>query len=200
MLNSYAAGKSTLAPYAEYRKNYYYFRKGDYKSALNVINNTSLPSNDLELERTKLFDVGLINYSCLNKKDEGLKYFNELVSKYPSDRLSEMAIVLYGAQKGTKDNDKNIANSVTANNAVLTNYPNPFNPSTVISYNIPENSSVKLTVYDVLGKEVKVLVNETQNKGSYQVTFNGTGLSSGLYFYQLQAGNINQIRKMVLTK
>jgi hypothetical protein len=65
------------------------------------------------------------------------------------------------------------------------NYPNPFNPTTVISYQLPVVSSVRLAVYDLLGREVAVLVNERKAPGSYEVKFDGAGLASGVYFYRL---------------
>jgi len=68
------------------------------------------------------------------------------------------------------------------------NYPNPFNPITTIQFSIPNPAFVTLKVYDLLGREVCVLVNEKKAPGSYEVTFDGTGLSSGVYFYRLQAG------------
>jgi hypothetical protein len=85
------------------------------------------------------------------------------------------------------------------------NYPNPFNPSTTIRYTIPnvtlsgvEGSRVQLKVYDVLGNEVATLVNEFRNAGSYEIIFNASKLSSGIYFYELKAGNMIQIKKMIL--
>jgi len=80
------------------------------------------------------------------------------------------------------------------------NYPNPFNPSTTIRYAIPENSPVQLKVYDVLGVEVSILVNETQNAGYYNVSFNAANLSNGIYFYKIQAGNFLDVKKMILLK
>ena len=80
------------------------------------------------------------------------------------------------------------------------NYPNPFNPSTSIQFRIPENSFVSLKIYNVLGKEVVTLMNEEKNAGSYEVNFNASSLSSGVYFYKLEAGNFTQTRKMVLMK
>ena len=80
------------------------------------------------------------------------------------------------------------------------NYPNPFNPVTVINYSIPENSVINIKVYDILGREVKHLVNEYKPAGNYSVSFDGSNLSSGVYFYKLEAGNFSEIKKMILMK
>ena len=80
------------------------------------------------------------------------------------------------------------------------NYPNPFNPTTSISYQLPMISHVSLKVYDVLGKEIKTLVNERQNAGIHNLTFNGSNLPTGIYFYRLQAGNYTQTKKLILLK
>ena len=80
------------------------------------------------------------------------------------------------------------------------NYPNPFNPNTSISYSIPENSFVTLKIYDVLGHEVEVLINEQKEPGNYQIDFNASELSSGIYYYTLTAGNFTSTKKMSLIK
>ena len=80
------------------------------------------------------------------------------------------------------------------------NYPNPFNPSTSIQYQIAGISQVTLKVYDVLGNEVATLVNEAKPAGSYEVNFNASKLSSGIYFYKLQAGTFLKTKKMILMK
>jgi hypothetical protein len=80
------------------------------------------------------------------------------------------------------------------------NYPNPFNPSTTIRYQLPVASEVKLEVYDVLGKKIATLVNERQSAGAYQVVWNASGLSSGTYFYRLQAGTFVETKKMIMVK
>ena len=80
------------------------------------------------------------------------------------------------------------------------NYPNPFNPSTVISYNLAEGNFISLKVYNELGKEVATLVSERQNPGSYSINFNGSNLSSGLYYYKLQSGDFSDTKKMLLVK
>ncbi|HEY6437173.1 MAG TPA: T9SS type A sorting domain-containing protein, partial [Ignavibacteriaceae bacterium] len=80
------------------------------------------------------------------------------------------------------------------------NYPNPFNPSTLISYQIPISSNVTLKIYDALGKEVAILVNENKPAGTYDVEFNASILPSGVYFYQIKADNFLQTKKMLLLK
>jgi hypothetical protein len=80
------------------------------------------------------------------------------------------------------------------------NYPNPFNPSTTIRYQLPVASEVKLEVYDVLGKKIATVVNERQSAGAYQVVWNASGLSSGTYFYRLQAGTFVETKKMIMVK
>lgn len=84
--------------------------------------------------------------------------------------------------------------------ALSQNYPNPFNPTTTISYQIPKAGNIKLVVYDVLGREVKVMVNEFKKAGTYHITFDGTSLASGLYLYRLTAGDFTQSKKMILIK
>jgi hypothetical protein len=80
------------------------------------------------------------------------------------------------------------------------NYPNPFNPSTLIKYSVPENDFVKLSVYNLVGEEVSILVNEIVDAGFYEAAFNVGKLPSGIYFYRLQSGNAVQLKKMVLMK
>jgi hypothetical protein len=80
------------------------------------------------------------------------------------------------------------------------NYPNPFNPITTIKYQIPELSFVTLKVYDVLGNEVATLVNEVKPSGEYQVEFDGSELTSGIYLFRLEADEFAQIKKMILLK
>jgi len=80
------------------------------------------------------------------------------------------------------------------------NYPNPFNPETTINYILPKTAEVKLSIYDIKGNIVKNLVNCTQKAGHYSVTFQGNNLSSGIYFYRINAGNFNMVKRMLLIK
>jgi hypothetical protein len=91
-------------------------------------------------------------------------------------------------------------NELPSNFSLEQNYPNPFNPSTTISYQIPTRIMVTLKLYDILGREVTTLVSEEKPAGTYELTWNAENLPSGVYFYQLTAGEFIQTRKMILLK
>ena len=93
-----------------------------------------------------------------------------------------------------------ISSEIPSNYSLFQNYPNPFNPSTNIKYQISKNSFVILKVYDLLGREISTLVNELQKAGVYEVQFSNSELTSGIYFYRMQAGNYSETKKMVYIK
>jgi len=93
-------------------------------------------------------------------------------------------------------NEHNFLNSYNLSQ----NFPNPFNPSTRISYNVGDPGLVQLKIFNILGVEVATLVNEQQYSGNYEVDFNASRLSSGVYFYSLSVNNFTQTRKMILEK
>ena len=80
------------------------------------------------------------------------------------------------------------------------NFPNPFNPSTTIQFQIPNSQFTTLRVYDTLGKEVSTLVSKKLNPGNHTCTFDGSNLASGIYYYQLVAGEYREVSKMILLK
>ncbi|HOI28877.1 MAG TPA: T9SS type A sorting domain-containing protein [Melioribacteraceae bacterium] len=112
----------------------------------------------------------------------------------------------YAESDYTQEKELNIATSVNDNTQLPVefrlenNYPNPFNPTTTIRYHIPEISFVVLTVYDVLGNEIKKLVNSNHEPGVYSVDFQAKDYSNGVYFYKLQAGKFVSVKKMLLLK
>jgi len=97
---------------------------------------------------------------------------------------------------GVENNQTRIPNGF----ALEQNYPNPFNPSTVIRYHLSVISNVKLSIYDILGKEIAVLVAGKQNTGTHQAQWNAENLPSGVYFYRLQAGSFVETKKLVLLR
>ncbi len=119
--------------------------------------------------------------------------------------------IFEGPSEGSYSNEStayvpDIITSVETKNELPTkfhleqNYPNPFNPTTTIKYQIPEISFVTLKVYDVLGSEIETLINEEKPVGSYEVDFDASNLSSGIYFFRLKAGSFVETKKMVLLK
>jgi hypothetical protein len=88
----------------------------------------------------------------------------------------------------------------TPENFCLGNYPNPFNPTTIITYSLSVPKHVTLKTYDMLGTDVEPLVNEEKFSGTYNVKFDGANFSSGIYLYTLKAGKFNKTRKLILMK
>jgi hypothetical protein len=95
---------------------------------------------------------------------------------------------------------KNPVSEVTSHFVLMQNYPNPFNPTTAIRYGLPNRSYVTLTVVNTLGQQVAVLEDGQREAGYHEVKFDGSGLSSGVYFYRIQAGSFVQTRKLLLIR
>ncbi len=160
---------------------------------------------------------GLVDGNIINKEyDDSLFIMGEAVmkSKINISRKFRRQYNLYGdpalnlwpadnnvPRNKTLSGNSDVNNNQTINKYILfNNYPNPFNPTTTISYSIPTSEFITLKVYDVLGKEVAALVNEEKPAGSYKVEFNAGNLSSGIYFYKLRANNYTKTLKLVLIK
>lgn len=114
---------------------------------------------------------------------------------------------VYAFNKAGSSHYSNIVTATTNGHAAYdydfilnTNYPNPFNPKTVINYQLSMFNFVSLNVYDILGNEVITLVNEKQDAGSYSVEFDGSKYSSGMYFYKLETENFSDTKRMILIK
>jgi hypothetical protein len=109
-------------------------------------------------------------------------------------------VVADGETPPTPPTEENTASQTPTEFLLQQNYPNPFNPSTRISYFIPSQSDVRLVIYNLMGQEIQVLVNEVRSAGSYEVEFNASQLPSGVYIYRLTAGGLISTNKMVLIK
>ena len=138
--------------------------------------------------------------NALNSVTEARNIAKDVIGFYGTN----FSYVPVGVKKATHDN-------LPTEYSLSQNYPNPFNPSTTIKYQIPTHSgqvvgsgfslrNVTLKVYDILGREVTTLVNQQQKPGSYEVLFNASNLTSGVYFYRLQSGSFNESRKMILLR
>lgn len=132
-------------------------------------------------------------YPALNASSSGLNavYIKNVPTGYiyfkknPTGNLIGLSILSYNVPK---------------NYLLFQNYPNPFNPSTKIKFQIKENSKAIIKIYDVLGKEISILVNESLQPGTYQISWDAVNLPSGIYFYSLQTGKYSETRKMTLIK
>ncbi|MBE0539349.1 MAG: T9SS type A sorting domain-containing protein [Ignavibacterium sp.] len=142
--------------------------------------NGTIPARPILVQLNATFDAikGVLYYSFSNYK---------LVPRKNDDFVNYATDVAY-------------ENNLPKDFSISQNYPNPFNPSTTIQYALPKEDMVTLRIYNILGQAVKTLVNQNQAAGTYTVTFDASDLTSGIYFYSIQAGNYNQVKKMVLIK
>jgi len=129
------------------------------------------------------------------------------INYYYSDKMNNPGIYYYRLKQIDNNGTFNYNSPVEVNFKPVVkgyyleqNYPNPFNPGTTIAYSLPEASNVKLSVFNALGQQVKIVENVYKNSGNYNVTLNADDLNSGIYFYKLEAGQFSQIRKMILMK
>ena len=135
----------------------------------------------------------LLTVPVLDPTIPGLSDISNVLVSDPSGRINE----LLGARIDLR--------ALPMDYALSQNYPNPFNPDTQIPYQLPENVDVSLIVYNTLGQQVRVLVNEKQDAGFYRMTWDGKDeigrrVSSGIYLVRIEAGKFKQVRKMVLLK
>ena len=125
---------------------------------------------------------------------------NRIVPVWTDERAGGFDQEIYTAVIDSPIGIRPIAGILPDRFILYQNFPNPFNPSTNIRYDISKSAFVKLVVYDILGREVKTLVNEFKTPGTYRLNFNASNLASGTYFYRIQAGDFVKIKKMVLVK
>lgn len=100
----------------------------------------------------------------------------------------------------TFSSEINITPSFPESYVLSQNFPNPFNPSTTIKFELPKDERITIKIYDILGKEVKTIVDDFRKQGRYSVSFDGSGLASGIYIYQLKTKDIVLNHKMLLIK
>jgi hypothetical protein len=149
-------------------------------------------------------DPTFIDYAtsinCLgNENSMMIRYKVYAIDKYQSSSVYSDFVATPADGVSLPDNLKSI-NNAPKDFKIFQNYPNPFNPVTNIKYDLPKNEFVAIKIYDLLGREIKTLVNEFKNAGSYLVSFNGGEFASGVYFYRIQAGSFVQVKRMVLIK
>jgi hypothetical protein len=170
--------------------------------------NTLYSSNSfaLPLDSTRRTVSGnlIVPFNGLNQQYDLslLMELNGMAQQYlnQTDNINLVNTYLFGSESLSKRNEtKSNLNQVTEYK-LEQNYPNPFNPVTKIKFEVPRTSVISIIVYDVLGREIKELLNEFKPAGTYELTFDGNNLPCGVYFYKLQAEDFIQTRKMVLIR
>ena len=146
-------------------------------------------TSEIILNVKSTFDNGLIMIGITDYPSGG--DFDDNILAIKTDSLGNTSSLVF-----INGQSQNVSNSFYLSQ----NYPNPFNPKTTIKYTIPKTGLVTLKIYDVLGKEIMTLVNETIAAGNYEVEFNGSNLSSGVYFYRIESGEFISIKKMILIR
>jgi hypothetical protein len=191
---------------AGFRKLYQYIRMGDLDNAISYGKNILQSEEDTIKIKMALYDMGNLLY--VDKKDiiAGAIYYHELIKRFPYDILSSMAKIRLGeGLPEVKDNknENKVKIETEKSGITLNNYPNPFNPTTVISFRIPGRDVtcyVSLKVFDILGREIKTLINGKMESGRHEVEFNANGMASGIYFYRLTVQPSDGTKAVVINK
>jgi tetratricopeptide (TPR) repeat protein len=205
-------GKQSIGATSALLLNKHLMKKEKYAEAVEGYKKIAKDFPNTDHEKLSLYYLGSINWYNLKDIKTGEGYFRELIKKYPDDPLSDASLMTLGEWKPkTKEKGyKEIKPVETEKSGItLTNYPNPFNPTTVISFQIPETqnivetqnlASVQLKVFDILGREIKTLVNENMEAGKHEVQFNAANLASGMYFYRLTVQPSDGSKAIVINK
>lgn len=154
----------------------------------------SKPHNPYDLRDFKL---RCIVKDATNTTKTSNEFYVDVVSYPPEFSIGQND---YNKDQAISLAKENEVASIPGSFALNQNYPNPFNPTTTIEYQLPSDGFVSLKIFDLLGSEVKTLVNEFKTKGRYSITFDASNLASGLYIYQLKSSNFSLIKKMILSK
>ena len=145
-------------------------------------------------------------YFTDNHGESWIKIFNSEVNKIIADNSnprkiyfnSKFGLIRFTDTLVTSINELNP--TIQNEYGLLHNYPNPFNPSTIINYSVKEAGLVKIKVYDILGSEVATLVNENKSAGNFAIEFNASNLPSGIYFYKISTDKFTEVKKMILLR
>jgi thiol-disulfide isomerase/thioredoxin len=166
----------------------------DHKNVMRKIVNPQGDSFIINYNESKNLETTINNNSVWDLNQVKVVVF--IQNKSTKEILQSQSISYSEFGVTSIENEKVLANSFRLEQ----NYPNPFNPTTTISYTLPSNQYVTLSIFDVLGNEVDLLFDGTKPAGNHNITFDASNFSNGVYYYQLKAGNLIQTKKMILLK
>ncbi|MCX6142122.1 MAG: T9SS type A sorting domain-containing protein, partial [Ignavibacteriales bacterium] len=199
-----SASSSSLAPQIYYNQAWEYYKSKSFTQAMAAVNKTISHQSANSYLKAKAYVLrGSIYYGnndiANTKKD--MESAKTLDLGGPIGRMADENLSAINATGVERDKDKEVPTEY----ALLTNYPNPFNPSTTIRFQLPARSNVRVLVYDITGREIRTLVNDNVDAGSYSVRWEGEDnagrtVTSGVYIVRMNAGYYTKTQKVVLLR
>ena len=188
-----------------------YYQKQDFENGIQCSRSILEQYPDTESEKLALFQIVTAYYQDLSNRDQAQNYLDKLQCKYPNDHLSLMAREAMGEEINwalfKPTNEPETAEIVLPDKYTLrNNYPNPFNPTTTIAFDLPEESHVTLIIYDISGREIVKIVDGNLHEGFRHAVWDGKDksgvqVSSGVYLYSIRTSSgFNATKKMVLVR
>jgi len=178
-----------------------YMQKEEYNTAINLLETVIAdPANEIELTDALIDEA----YCYVKLIEEGSRALPEICTVKPQN-FSEFQQIVSELENRLYETEEPIEEEIVTANVTLSNYPNPFNPTTNINFSLPEDSNVELSIYNVKGQKVTTLTNEFLVKGLHSIEWNGKdtnnkSVSSGIYFYKISSGKTSAMKKMLLLK
>jgi len=179
-------------------------RSGKYAEAVGTAEKLLNSSADRALRKYALYDLATLLYHFLNDKQNGEKFYRQLMVEFPDDPLADVAASTLGLTVDEPADEKLAkASTLPTEYGLSQNYPNPFNPSTHITYALPDEADVSICIYNMLGQHITTLANQKESAGIHNVAWDGTAangkkVSAGLYFCRMSTDKFNKTVKMLL--
>ena len=213
-LNSYIVGTDCLSQTAEGLLAYAYAATGKTSNAVSLANDLISKNPGTEIEKQSLLLLASLRTFDKSAESISSSALATVKAKYGSSldqglmaaltTANDVAAVSLSPNKSAAQKAKGEAKVENANGPVteygIENYPNPFNPTTTIAYQLPKDGKVTIKIFDAIGRVVTTLVDEYKPSGRYTVQFDASRLASGIYFYSLRSGSFNVVKKMSLIK
>lgn len=169
--------------------------RGDYLKIMDEI----ISEYEGSIKELAMFKKFVFSYFEMNNYKSAIEIAEEMNRLFPSSELTKEAASVLGENYGI-EKKLDFQSIQESKELTIANYPNPFNPTTTISFSLPEKNHVSLKIFDILGREIVEIVNEVKDEGTYSVNFDASHLSSGFYIYTLSTGKNKISQKMLLLK